>query len=161
MLDLELMVNKLVGIQREKYNGLLKVLELTKEQHNAILDADIEKLNELIVMRQVEIDLIETLDKDYSSVVEKLKIEYKVESLREIKIANDTIAAEFEGITEGIKKAMREVTSYEEENQRILEEQKKEFGDRIKQINQGKRAEKMYQTKGYVQPVFYDKKTHY
>lgn len=161
MLDLEVMVNKLVNIQRAKYNGLLKVLELTREQHDALLVADIDKLNELIILRQIEIDVIEALDKDYSTIIEKLKIEYNVDSLQEIKLSNDTIALEFEGITEGIKKAMREVVSYEEENQKILEEQKKEFGDKIKQINRGKRAEKMYQTKGYVQPVFYDKKTHY
>ena len=107
------------------------------------------------------IDSLEDLDREYSMIIQKIKSEYKVNSLEEIKISNDTLALEFEGITGGIKKAMREVTSYEEENQKILEEQKKEFGDKIKQINQGKRAEKMYQTKGYVQPVFYDKKTHY
>ena len=74
MLDLEVMMNKLVSIQREKYNGLLNVLEITKEQHNALLDADIEKLNELIELRQAEIDLIASLDEDYSSIIQKLKI---------------------------------------------------------------------------------------
>lgn len=161
MQNLDVIVNKLVSIQREKYNGLLKVLELTKNQHNALLEADIDKLSELIELRQVEIDLIDSLDKEYSKTIENLKSEYKVDSLQEIEVSNSVVSAEFESITEGIKRAMREVTSYEEENQRILEEQKKEFGDKIKQINQGKRAERMYQSKGYVQPVFYDKKTHY
>lgn len=161
MLDLKIMVDKLLSIQREKYNGLLKILELTKHQHEALLDADIEKLSEFIELRQVEIDLLDSLDKEYSTLIENLKIDNKVESLKELEVFDSVKALELDGIIDAINKAMRELNSYEEENHRILEEQKKEFADRIKQINQGKRAEKMYQSKGYVQPVFYDKKTHY
>lgn len=161
MHTLDEVIDKLILIQREKYNGLLRILELTKVQHDVLLEMDIDKFNELIGLRQNEINEIEKLDKEYSSIINDVKLEYKVTSLEEINISDDTKSYEVQEIVESIKKAMKEVSSYEEENYRILEEQKKEFGDKIKQINQGKRAEKMYQTKGYVQPVFYDKKTHY
>ena len=161
MHTLDEIIDKLILIQREKYNGLLRILELTKAQHDVLLEVDIDRFNELIGLRQNAIDSIEKLDKEYSSIINDVKLEYKVSSLEEISVSDEKRAYEIQAIVESIKKAMKEVSSYEEENYRILEEQKKEFGDKIKQINQGKRAEKMYQSKGYVQPVFYDKKTHY
>ena len=130
------------------------------ESYNAFRKAYL-KLSEFIELRQVEIDLLDSLDKEYSTLIENLKIDNKVESLKELEVFDNAKALELDGITDAISKAMKELNSYEEENQRILEEQKKEFADRIKQINQGKRAEKMYQTNAYVQPFFYDKKTHY
>lgn len=161
MHNLEEVVDKLIGLERQKYNVLLKVLEITKNQHNVILDFDVDKLNELIESRQKEIDSLEALDKEYSLSVEEIKSKYNVKALDELEFSSTTKSFELESITEGIKKALKELESYENENHKILEEQKKEFGDKIKQINQGKKAEKMYQTKGYIQPVFYDKKTHY
>ena len=161
MFNLDEVVDKLISIDREKYNGLLRILDLTKEQHNMILEANIEKLNELIELRQAEISILEGLDKEYSMIVDNIKSEYKVDSLEQLKVSDNRKAKELESIIEGIKRAMKEINSYEEENHRVLDEQKKEFKTKLKQINQGKKAEKMYQTKGYVQPVFYDRKTHY
>jgi len=161
MHNLEEVIDKLISIERSKYDALLKILDLTKSQHNAILDANIDELKEFIELRQKEIDSLEVLDKEYSMIIEKVKIEYKVEKLEDIEVFNDSKAYELEKIVDRIKKTMKEVNSYEEDNHRILEEQTKEFKSKLKQINQGKRAEKLYQTKGYVQPVFYDKKTHY
>lgn len=160
MVNLDEVMDKLLIIEREKYNILLRVLELTEEQHRVILDFDAEKLNELIDSKQVEINSLEKLDKEFTLIIDDIKSVYDIRSLEELTSLNTLKVSELKSMTNNIMKRVQEIKSYEEENRIILEQQKKEYANKIKQINNGKKAEKMYQSNNIVQPFFYDKKTN-
>ena len=161
MVNLDVVIDKLIGIEREKYNGLLKILELTKAQHDVILNFDIDELNRIIDSKQVEINSLERLDKEFTDIIDDIKAVYEIKSLDELQSLDSIRINELKSMTESIMKALKEVKSYEDENHKILEEQKNEFGEKLKQIKKGRQVEKLYQSNRVVQPVFFDKKTNF
>ena len=155
MLDMENVMETLIQLSEEKYNALEKIYKFTCEQTKAIMSEDIDKLNELIDKKQIEIDTIQSLDIKFEEIVDDLKLVYDIKKLDELNICHEEVKR-IQYIISMIMNKVRQIHEVEVENSSELRNSKDRLENKIKGLKAGKKAVSNY---GYnVQvPVYFDK----
>jgi len=143
---------------------LLEILAFTQSQCETITEAGMDNLNHLIDGKQLKIDEINKLDDEFGAYCQKLKSALGIAHLDQL----DTEVLEA-GAAKGAKllkaqtaeilDVVRSISEIEKENARKSKKLLEQFGNEIKRINQGKKANNAYKT-GYsnAPSYFLDKK---
>lgn len=161
--SLEKYIERLTGILKKKAGLLQEILDLTRAQALVINEDGIDELQRLVDQKQLKIDAIDSLDDEFSVYFNRLKSSQKIAGLDELSASRLDGAVgeakEFKSLTGEILElitAIREVEKVNSEKSKTLLNQ---LGDRIKKINQGKKANSAY-APGYLKApsYFIDKK---
>jgi len=154
-MDLNSIVNDLIGISKEKCKYLEEIYVLTEGQAVAIKDESIEELNDLIEGKQLKIEHIKELDIKFEGIVKEIKKEFHINELSELSCENtDKLQAEIQNIYA----VLRKIGEIEKQNFETLNEAKDELHGKIKHTNKGKIAMMQYSGgSNYMDAVFFDK----
>jgi len=155
VLDIYNSMEMLIQFSEEKYNALERIYKLTCEQTDAIEEEDIDRLNELINKKQIEINTIQSLDKKFEKISDDIKSAYNIKKLDELGKCHDDVKR-IEYIRTMIMNKGKQIHDIEENNSSALQNSKNQLEDKMKSLKVGKRAVSGY---GYnVQnPVYFDK----
>ena len=155
-MDLNSVVNDLIGISKEKCRYLEEIYVLTEGQTVAIKNESMKDLNDLIAGKQLKIDRIKELDIRFEGIIEQIKKECRIKSLSELKCEN---AGELQEEIRNIYAILQKINEVEKENNTALIERKDELHDKIMHTNKGKIAMMQYSGgSNYMDAVFFDKK---
>jgi len=143
---------------------LLDILALTQSQSETITEAGMDSLNHLINDKQLKIDRINELDDEFGACCQKLESALKISHLDQLDAAileADALkgAKQLKILTSEILDVVRNISEMEKENTKKSKKLLEQFGNEIKRINQGKKANNAYKT-GYsnAPSYFLDKK---
>lgn len=155
-MDLNSIVNDLIGITKEKCRCLEEIYVLTEGQTIAIKNESIDDLNDLIAGKQLKIDHLKELDIKFDGIVNQVKKEVRIKDLSELMCENA------EGLQEEIRNiqaVLRKINEIEKQNTDILNEMKDKLHGKITHTNKGKIAMMQYSGgSNYMNAVFFDKK---
>lgn len=155
-MDLNSIVNDLIGISKEKCRYLEEIYVLTEGQTAAIKNESMDDLNDLIAGKQLKIDHIKELDIQFEGITDQIKKEFQIKSLSELKCENAEI---LQDEIRNIYAVLRKINEVEKENSAALNERKDELHDKISHTNKGKIAMMQYSGgSNYMNAVFFDKK---
>ncbi|MBP3284074.1 MAG: flagellar export chaperone FlgN [Clostridia bacterium] len=155
-MDLNSIMNDLIGISKEKCRYLEEIYVLTEGQTAAIKNESMDDLNDLIAGKQLKIDHIKELDIQFEGITDQIKKEFQIKSLSELKCENAEI---LQDEIRNIYAVLRKINEVEKENSAALNERKDELHDKISHTNKGKIAMMQYSGgSNYMDAVFFDKK---
>ena len=157
-------IRQLNELLQKKKVLLLDILTMTKAQTEAIAEDSLDNLNNLINSKQLKIDEIDKLDEDFGTCCSSLKSTLGISNLDQLDAAKLGGAAsegakQLKGLTAGILDVIRSISDIEKVNSQKSNKLLEQFGNEIKKINQGKKANNAYKP-GYVSApsYFLDKK---
>lgn len=157
MFNIENIMETLIQLSEEKYDALDNMYKLTKEQTEAISIEDIDKLNELIHKKQLEINLAQSLDKRIEKILNDIKIMYNINDLSELNVCNEEVKRVQYIFAMTMNKG-RQIYELEINNKSELVNSKNHIEEKMRNLKSGKKAVSGY---GYnIQaPVYFDKKS--
>jgi len=155
-MNLNSIVNDLIGISKEKCQCLEEIYVLTEGQSIAIKDEDIDELNDLIMGKQLKIEHIKELDIKFNGIENQIKKEFQITDLSKLECENATRLQEE---MRNIHAVLRKINEVEKQNVEILNDRKDELHSKITHTNKGKIAMMQYSGgSNYMDAVFFDKK---
>lgn len=163
-MTLEQYIGRLKGLLEKKKALLLDVLSLTQAQTEAITDEGMEGLDKLINDKQWIIDGINKLDEafetDYQSLKSLLGIT-QTEQLDVAKLEGSALesARQLKALTAEILNIVRDISEREKVNSEKSNKLLEQYGNEIKKLNQGKKANNAYKAASSSAPSYFlDKK---
>jgi len=155
-MDLNLIVNDLIKISKEKYKVLEEIYVLTEGQTTAIHDESMLDLNDLIEGKQLKIDHLKELDIKFEGIANQIKKEVQIKDLSELMCEN---AEDLQKEIRNIHAVLRKINEVEKQNSEMLNEMKDKLHGKITHTNKGKIAMMQYSGgSNYMYAVFFDKK---
>ncbi|MHB8064476.1 MAG: flagellar export chaperone FlgN [Ruminiclostridium sp.] len=153
-------IQKIIEISEKKLDGLREILNLTNEQTTVINEDNAAEIERLISLKQIQIDMIDELDKSFEVYYSRLKSLLGVQSIEEISVIKFQGAAELKQIITTIFNTTKQIQSLEMENKNKVQAIVTKLGNDIKRIKQSKIANKGYNIGSKMpQPsYFFDKK---
>lgn len=145
----EIYIESLNELLSKKKALLLDILALTQSQTESITEAGMDRLNHLIYEKQLEIDGINKLDDEFGACSQKMKSTLGISSLNQLDAAIlDAAAAkgakQLKVLTAEILDVIQSISNLEKENSSKSKKLLEQFGNEIKKINQGKKANNAY-----------------
>lgn len=143
----------LIGLLNEKANLLNNILELTNQQTDVIKLEKMDKLDNRIKAKQLNIDNINKIDKKFIRKFNEIKHQYHVEKLQDLDV-NHELLLELKGVTEEVHAIISQIFEKEKLNKELISKNFQEIKDRLKNIKKGKKVTQNYykkttQTGGY------------
>lgn len=153
-------IQKLFALSTKKLDGLREIFKLTIKQSTVITEDSIEELQEIINLKQQQMDIIDEVDEAFEVYYSRLKSQLGVQSLEEVKMAELNGAAELKQIVTTIFDTTKQIQSLENENSKKVRDILNKLGNDIKQVNQAKVANNGYNIGGKMpqQSYYFDKK---
>lgn len=153
-------IQKLIEISEKKLDCIREILKLTNEQSNVISEDSAEEIERLIGLKQLQIDMINELDKAFEVYYARLKSILGVQSIEEIRIRQIQGAAELKQIITTIFNTSKQIQSLEVENKNRVQAIVTKLGDDIKRVRLSRVANNGYSVAAKLpqQPYFFDKK---
>ncbi len=153
-------IEKLIVISEKKLNSVREILNLTKEQSTVINEDSADEIQRLIGLKQIQIDLVDDLDKSFEVYYSRLKSVLGVESIEEIRVRQIQGAAELKQIVTTIFNTTKEIQKLEIENKNKVQAIVDKLASDIRRVRQSKVANNGYNVGGKLpQPsYFFDKK---
>ena len=157
-------IKRLNELLLKKKDYLLEILTLTQTQNKVITDDGLDRLDQLIKDKQLRIDEINKLDEDFGTYYQRLISTLAIShtnQLEKVMLENSASegAKQLKDITAEVLDLIRNISEVEKVNSQksaILLEQ---FGNEIKKINQGKKANNAYKPGAINAPSYFlDKK---
>ncbi|HHV59524.1 MAG TPA: flagellar protein FlgN [Clostridiaceae bacterium] len=152
-------IEELIGLLESKQKLLQTILSLTQEQARAIDEENVEELEKMVEEKQVHIDRINIIDKEFNFIYAEFKEKFgsldinnaKDLEVREVKRLKDEVAKTMELI--------KSIFAIEESNNDKAGKLLQKISDSLKSISQTKKVTNAYDQKAYqVQPHYIDKK---
>ncbi|MBQ7668882.1 MAG: flagellar export chaperone FlgN [Clostridia bacterium] len=156
MLEIENVMETLIGLSEEKYGSLEKIYEFTKEQTTAIDDENIELLNDFIDKKQIEINSIKALDIKFEKIVDDIKVVYGIKELKELNVCTEEVKR-IQYIVDMIMKKVKQIHDIELKNSESLSKKKNAVESKIKDLKKGKKVVSNYGYNNLQNPVYFDK----
>lgn len=158
MVDLERIIDNLIGLSENKYEYLDEIYLLTKQQTDAIEKTDMGFLSLLIDEKQERIDYVRNLDIKFESIVDDLKTLYEIKSLDELETESVNISILKNNISK-IMNLLRNIVDLEAFNKDKILASKKALEEKMDNAKKGKKAIKQYGgVSTYTDSYFFDKK---
>lgn len=153
-------IKKLIELSEKKLNGIYEILNLTNKQSGIICEDSAEELNKLISLKQIQIDLIDELDKSFEVYYARLKSTLGVQSIEEIRLAQIKGSAELKQIITLIFDKTKQIQSLEIDNKNRVQDIVNKLANDIRRIKQSKVANNGYNVAAKMpEPSYYfDKK---
>lgn len=137
-------IERLTEISRKKLELLNGMLDLTRQQSQALEDNDVELLENLVTRKQVIIDEVILLDDEFDVCFKSLKKALNVETFDELAGKEITGVRELQNVVGQLVSIMHQISHMEKKNNEGAATLLKSFGDEIKKLNQGKKAALAY-----------------
>lgn len=152
-------VERMREVTDKKYKLLEEMLDLTKEQSRSLTEDGVEKLGEIVDVKQAKIEDINKLDDEFNVYYHRLKSELKIRSLDELKSPDIVGVKELRESISNVMGLLGEITELEKRNNEGAKKLLSDIGSEIRKINAGKKVNSAYnpiqpQTASY----FIDKK---
>jgi uncharacterized phage infection (PIP) family protein YhgE len=156
----KLCIQRVLEASNKKYSYLKELILLTRAQTEAISEEGMEGLEKLIDEKQVRIDEINKLDRDFRVYVDLLKQKLGVNKLDEINNPGLIGLKELKQITGQIVELINEISALEKENNEKAKNLLDDLGAKIRQIREGKKLNNVYNAgTGVIPPAYFvDKK---
>lgn len=153
-------IERLIEISRKKHSCLQDMVLLTMAQSEAINEDGLEGLQKLIDDKQKKIEDINKIDEDFNVYFTRLKQQFKINSLSELKAPNIKGVKELQQLIKQIMDLLNEINAIEKQNSDKARKLLDNLGSQIKRINEGKRVSSAYSTDPSSRPpsYFIDKK---
>ena len=135
MIDVEVVMEDLIEISKQKSGVLDEIYFLTIDQSKAIMKEDIDSLNELIDKKQVLIDDAKVLDTKFEKIVDELKEIYSVEKLEDIDICKVGVER-LQVVIRAIINKVNLIRQLEMDNSALLRDMKDNIESKIKSIEE-------------------------
>lgn len=153
-------IQKLFELSTKKLDGLREILNLTTKQSAVITENSIEELQEIINLKQQQMDKIDEVDGAFEVYYARLKSILGVQSLEEIKMTELNGTAELKQIVTTIFTVTKQIQNLENENNNKVRDILTKLGTDIRQVNQSKIANNGYNVGGKIpqQSHYFDRK---
>lgn len=153
----------LVEISKQKYAMLEELYSITKSQNISIKNQTIDILMKEISSKQELMDSIDKLDMEFYSKYRDLKLELKINSLEDVKIAEYPKLQELKDITANIMSMLKDIDEQDKKNKGILNQDIDKIKNEFKEVKTTlKNTKKIYSGYGnkynHSQGVFIDNK---
>ena len=158
MVNLYRVIANLISLAENKYEQLHDIYLLTQQQTNAIEEADIEALTELIDRKQQKIDLIVTFDSQFEAITDDIKTIYNVKSLDELEVESSNIIILKDNISK-VTELLYQIIQIENINKEKISAAKDRLEVKMSKAQTGRTAVRQYSgIATYTDAVFFDKK---
>jgi hypothetical protein len=142
-------IERLNELLLKKRALLLDILSLTQAQTEAIAEDSLNSLDDLINSKGLKIDAVNKLDEEFGIYCLKLKSALGISKLDQL---DATVlggnasegAKQLKGLTAGILDLIRSISEVEKGNSQKSNKLLEQFGNEIKKINQGRKANNAY-----------------
>ena len=157
-------IDRLNELLQKKRNLMQDILKLTNAQTEAISQDGLDRLNGFIKDKQIRIDEINQLDEEFELLSAEFKKDFGISRLDQLDAAKLTSEAsagakQLKTLTAGILDVIREISEVEKLNSQKSKKLLEQFGNEIKKINQGKKANNAYRAGAINAPSYFlDKK---
>ena len=155
-------IERLNELLEKKKALLADILGITRAQTEAVTEDGMAGLSDLIKNKQLKIDEINKLDEEFGIYYQRLKSALGISRLDQIdaeKLDGAAQARRLKELTAEILDVIRDIAVIERENSRKSKKLLEKFGNEIKKINQGKRANNAYKPGAFGVPSYFvDKK---
>ncbi len=151
-------VINLTEILQEKNNILVELLNLTEHQLQFLKNQEIDKLGRVLESKQLRIDRIDKLDKEFVKQFTVIKSSYGIQEISELEIDKKYLR-ELKNITMQITVMLEKLYKLDQQIQKLADKNHKSIKARIKKINTGRKARKGYKlNQSHKGSVFMDRK---
>jgi len=137
-------INELINLTEAKLTHLKKIYEYSKYQNEAILEENMEKLEEYISKKQVDIDNISRIDTIFNEKFIELKKRNSINKLEDINSEYHSYIKSLKNNISKIDFMLKEIHKIEVENNEKLNVSFSEVKDKLKNIRNGKNANNKY-----------------
>ena len=155
-------IERLNELLEKKKALLADILGITRAQTEAVTEDGMDGLSDLIKNKQLKIDEINKLDEEFGIYYQRLKSTLEISRMDQIdaeKLDGAAQARRLKELTAEILDVIRDIAVIERENSRKSKKLLEKFGNEIKKINQGKRANNAYKPGAFGVPSYFvDKK---
>ncbi len=134
------LISELINISKDKKKHLINILKLTKKQSEAIQNDKIEDVQNYIVDKQKEIDIIDKSDNDFVNNYNKLKNVLNITKLQEIDKELHPEIKLLKSEIQEINELLNKIFSIEFNNNENMKKSFNEVKTKLKQIRKGKKA---------------------
>lgn len=156
----ELCIERIIEASNKKYNCLQDLVLLTMAQTEAISEDGMDGLKNLINEKQIKIDEINKIDENFGVYFDLLKRKLGISRLDEIKTSELKGAKELQLIIGQVMDILKEINELEKRNNEKAKSLLDDLGAKIRQIQEGKKLNNVYNPgSGMRPPAYYvDKK---
>lgn len=155
-------IERLNELLEKKKALLADILGITRAQADTVTEDGMAGLSDLIKNKQLKIDEINKLDEEFGIYYQRLKSALGISRLDQIdaeKLDGAAQARRLKELTAEILDVIRDIAVIERENSRKSKKLLEKFGNEIKKINQGKKANNAYKPGAFGVPSYFvDKK---
>lgn len=156
---LENNLNNLYELSQKKLALMNEILQITKEQESCIKAEDFDALGKTINDKQLRIDKIDEIDKEFNDIFKDIKDKYKVGSIDQLKDYDKFRVKKLQDCISEIMNTVKETMDIEKRNNDRVKMLKDKIAMNIKKVNQGKLINTAYRNAKNIQaPSFYDNK---
>jgi hypothetical protein len=153
-------VQRLIEASLKKYALIQELLVLTNKQAEKITEDSVSEFESLVDKKQVKMNEVDKLDEEFNVYFQRLKQTLKISSLDELTGADIKGIKELKEAVSNIMLVLNEINTIELQNNIKAKKLLNQFGAEIKKINQGKKANSIYNPVPIGKPpsYFIDKK---
>ncbi|MDI6703535.1 MAG: flagellar export chaperone FlgN [bacterium] len=154
------LVFKLIGSIKRQRGVLSEILDIVKEENEAIINSDLERLNSSIERQEDKKDELKALVDEILPVEKELAKYFKLETFSPEKIVNlidaplkDDLSAQLDKLNQILSHVMR----LEEENEQMLEEKMVKVKEELISIKKERMLRNTYSKKVGKSAIYIDK----
>ncbi len=143
----------LIDMLNKKSDLLSEILNITHKQTDAIKDSNLDKLDNLIMIKRTYIDKIDNIDSSYAKQFSKIRNLYNVNEISQIDIKKD-IKIKFKQLNQQLHEKVENIFEIDKKNSELINNNFQQVKSKLKDIKQGKKVTSNYyrqsiQTEGY------------
>lgn len=153
-------LSRLNEILIKKQALLREILDLTRQQKEALASDSLDELEILIAKKQTKMDAVDKLDEQFVVYLEGLKRRLWIKTLDELPAWRIPGATELKENTAAILDVLREIKALDDENTASVKSKMAVLKDKIKQSNDFRKVSAAYLQPGHnlASPYFDQKK---
>lgn len=153
-------LSRLNEILIKKQALLREILDLTRQQKEALASDSLDELEILIAKKQTKMDAVDKLDEQFMVYLEGLKRRLGIKTLDELPAWRIPGATELKENTAAILDVLREIKALDDENTASVKSKMAVLKDKIKQSNDFRKVSAAYFQPGHnlASPYFDQKK---
>jgi len=153
-------LSRLNEILIKKQALLREILDLTRQQKEALASDSLDELEILIAKKQTKMDAVDKLDEQFMVYLEGLKRRLGIKTLDELPAWRIPGATELKENTAAILDVLREIKALDDENTASVKSKMAVLKDKIKQSNDFRKVSAAYLQPGHnlASPYFDQKK---
>lgn len=158
-MQVQQIVNQMIALSGKKYEELSALKELSEKQAKAFLDQDLDAVENVLNKKDEIIHYVRKLDDAFLRAYDTLKEELGIENLNMISDVQVEGGKELKDIIKKITGIVESIIQLEQDSYGNASKIKNKLGEKIKEINAGKKMTTAYNIKPIRTPSYFiDKK---